>query len=252
MARPLKRPPLIASNPPEFLVFDEPCPCPYLPVQMARLPLRLPARPLTRGELSGRLRSGDRREGMFLYRPTCIPCHACEAIRVDVREFCPSRTQRRIFRRGEALLTTEMAPVSGSAEKVALYNRHKKERGLLLRQELIDEAGYEQFLVDSCADTFELRYRLEGALVGVAIADRADDALSAVYCYYDPVHARLSPGTYSILKLIDLCRNWGLPYLYLGLYIEACKPMIYKATYFPHERLIDGKWQRFERRGVGG
>lgn len=246
MARPLARPPLIANDPPEFLVFDEPCPCPYLPVQTAHLPLRLPARPLTRGELSGRLRGGDRREGMFLYRPTCAPCHACEAIRIDVNRFRPSKTQRRVFRRGEALLTTEVAEVSCSAEKVALYNRHKTGRGLLVRQELINEAGYEQFLVDSCADTFELRYRLAGELIGVAIADRAADALSAVYCYYDPAHAKLSPGTYSVLKLIYLCRSWGLPYLYLGLYIAACKPMTYKATYLPHERLIDGKWQRFE------
>lgn len=246
MIRPLRRPPLIPHNPPEFLVLDEPCPCPYLPVQMARLPLRLPARPLTRHELSGRLQEGDRREGMFLYRPTCASCTACEAIRVDVESFRPNKTQRRVFRRGEALLTTELAAVGCSAEKVELYNRHKTQRGLLVRQELIDEAGYEQFLVDSCADTFELRYRLADKLIGVAIADRGADALSAVYCYYDPACAKLSPGTYSVLKLIHLCRTWGISYLYLGLYIAACRPMTYKATYFPHERLIDGKWQRFE------
>lgn len=183
---------------------------------------------------------------MFLYRPTCAPCHACEAIRVDVNEFRPSKTQRRVFRRGEALLTTEMAAVSCSPEKVALYNRHKKERGLLVRQELIDEAGYAQFLVDSCADTFELRYCMADELIGVAIVDRGEDALSAVYCYYDPSQAKLSPGTYSVLKLIHLCRSWGLRYLYLGLYIGVCKPMTYKATYFPHERLVQGEWRRFE------
>jgi arginine-tRNA-protein transferase len=249
MVRPLQRPPLIPGKPPEFLVLDEPCPCPYLPVQTARLPLRLPARPLTRHEFSHRLREGDRREGMFLYRPTCAPCLACEAIRVNVNEFRPSRTQRRVFRRGEATLTSEVAAVSCSLEKVALYNRHKKQRGLLVRQELIDEAGYEQFLVESCADTFEVRYRLADKLIGVAIADRAADALSAVYCYYDPSYAKLSPGAYSILKLIHLCRSWGLPYLYLGLYIAACKPMAYKATYVPHERLINGEWKRFESRG---
>jgi arginine-tRNA-protein transferase len=248
MVRPLRRPPLIPGKPPEFLVVDEPCPCPYLPVQTARLPLRLPARPLTRHEISGRLREGDRREGMFLYRPACDGCRACEAIRIDVNHFRPSKTQRRVFRRGEAMLTTEVAAVSSDAEKVALYNRHKRERGLLVRQELIDEAGYEQFLVDSCADTFELRYRLDGKLVGVAINDRGDDALSAVYCYYDPDYAKLSLGAYSILKAIHVCRTWGLPYLYLGLYIAACNPMRYKATYFPHERLIDGAWQRFAAR----
>lgn len=249
MARPLQRPPLIPGTPPEFLVVDEPCPCPYLRAQTARLPLRLPARPLTRDEFSSRLREGDRREGMFLYRPTCDGCRACEAIRIDVTKFRPSKTQRRVFRRGESILTTEVDAVSSSAEKVALYNRHKKERGLLVRQELIDEAGYEQFLVDSCADTFELRYRMAGKLVGVAIIDRGGDALSAMYCYYDPSYAKLSLGAFSILKLIQLCRTWGLRHLYLGLYIAACKPMTYKATYLPHERLIDGAWQSFESTG---
>ena len=82
---------------------------------------------------------------------------------------------------------------------------------------------------------------------GVAIADRASDALSAVYCFYDPDRGALSLGTYSILKQIALCRSWGLRYLYLGLYVGDCNAMRYKARYMPHERLVAGVWQRFER-----
>ena len=52
----------------------------------------------------------------------------------------------------------------------------------------------------------------------------------------------------SILKEIELCRRWGLRHLYLGLYVAGCRPMEYKASYLPHERLVGGKWQRFERR----
>ena len=126
---------------------------------------------------------------------------------------------------------------------MALYNAHKIERGLLISDGLIDAAGYEQFLVESCADTIELRYRLDGRLIGVAIADRAADALSAVYCFYDPDHAALSLGTYSILKQLALCRTWGLRYLYLGLYVGGCHAMRYKARYLPHERLVGGVWQ---------
>jgi arginine-tRNA-protein transferase len=211
---------------------------------VARLPLRLPTRPLTAREFSDRLAAGDRRQGAFLYRPACPACHACEAIRIAVGDFHPSRSQRRIFRRGEHVLSTHLGAPTVTAEKVTLYNRHKRERQLLIGNDLLDEAGYEQFLVDSCTATIELTYRYGEQLAGVAISDRAADGLSAVYCYFDPRYAHLSPGTYSILKQIELCRQWGLRYLYLGLYVADCSALNYKARYLPHERLIGGVWQR--------
>jgi arginine-tRNA-protein transferase len=235
------------SVPPEFLVWDERIRCPYLREQTARLPLRLPTRRLSPNELTQRLAAGDRRQGVLLYRPSCPTCVACEAIRVDVARFEPSRTQRRVWRRGEALLHTEIGTPTMTPEKVALYNTHKIGRGLLVADGLLDAPGYEQFLVESCTDTIELCYRLDDRVIGVAIADRAADALSAVYCFYDPARAGLSLGAYSILKQIALCRAWGLRYLYLGLYIGECDPMRYKARYLPHERLVGGVWQTFER-----
>jgi arginine-tRNA-protein transferase len=237
----------LSDVPPEWVVWDERIRCPYLPEQTARLPLRLPMRRLRPHELTARLAAGDRRQGTLLYRPSCPSCVACEAIRVEVARFAPSRTQRRIWRRGEALVQTEIGTPATTAEKVALYNKHKVERGLLVADGLLDSAGYEQFLVESCTDTIELSYRMAGELIGVAIADRAADALSAVYCFYDPARAALSLGTYSILKQVALCRSWGLRYLYLGLYIGDCHAMRYKARYLPHERLVGGVWQRFER-----
>jgi len=193
------------------------------------------------------LERGDRRQGLLVYRPTCAACQACQALRIDVDAFEPSRTQRRIFRRGEAELDVAVARPAVTAEKVGLYNRHKVERDLLVQDELLDAAAYREFLVESCTDTIEIDYRHRGQLVGVAVSDVAADALSAVYCYFDPEYGKLSPGAYSILKQIALCREWKLRYLYLGLYVAGCASMRYKATYFPHERLIGGHWRRFER-----
>jgi len=184
---------------------------------------------------------------VLLYRPDCARCRACEAIRVDVAAFRPDKTQRRVFRRGESVFETTIGQPTVTLEKVELYNRHKIERGLLIGPELLDAFGYEQFLVESCTETIELAYRADDKLVGVAIVDRAADALSAVYFYFDPDYEHYSPGTYSILKLINLCRSWSLRHLYLGLYVADCRAMSYKARYLPHERLIQGEWRRFER-----
>ena len=237
----------LPGSPPEWLLHDEPGSCVYLPGRVARLPLRLPARPLNRQEFSRRLEEGDRRQGVLLYRPACPMCRACEAIRIEVDAFEPSKTQRRIWRRGDAEIVTQIGKPSLTLEKVALYNRHKIERSLVVGDDLVDASGYEQFLVETCAETIEIRYRHRGVLVGVAVTDRAEDALSAVYFFFDPAYGRFSPGSYSILRQIDLCREWGLRYLYLGLYVADCRSLAYKSSFLPHERLVDGEWRRFER-----
>lgn len=242
----VKGSPRFVDTPPERLVYDELTRCPYLPGQTARLPMRLPSRKLTPDELSRRLHAGDRREGVLLYRPRCPTCCACEPLRIDVTEFTPSKTQRRVLRRGDAHLQTRVGRPTVTLDRVVLYNRHKVGRGLLFGNDLIDSNGYVQFLVESCVDSIEIAYRLKGKLIGAAVADRGADALSAVYCYYDPRYSRWSPGVYSILKQVELCRQWGLRYLYLGLYVAGSHTMEYKSHYLPHERLINGAWRRFD------
>lgn len=237
---------LIPARPPELLLYDEPGPCPYLPEERARLPLRLPVRPLTRDELDARLRTGDRRQGLLLYRTECGGCQACEPIRVDVHTFEPRRTQRRILRRGNERVRIEIGPPVVDEARVELYNQHKRIRGLAAGDTTMDADGFRAFLVDTCCETFEMRYWVGAHLMGVAVVDRGAESLSAVYFFFDPQFERLSPGVFSILQQIELCRRWGLRYLYLGLHIARCPSMVYKAGFHPHERLIDGEWQRFD------
>jgi arginine-tRNA-protein transferase len=238
---------VVPGDPPELIVYDRLQPCPYLPDRIARMPLRIPARLLVRGELDRRLDSGDRRQGIFLYRTACADCRACEPIRIDVAQFVPNRSQRRALERGDARISVELGDPIADARRVELYNRHKELRGLASDREGIDLDGYREFLVVSCCETFELRYVIDGQLIAVALVDRSAEALSAVYCYYDPAFAKLGIGTYSVLKQIELCRSWRLRYLYLGLYIADSERMKYKARFLPHQRRIDGAWHSFER-----
>jgi arginyl-tRNA--protein-N-Asp/Glu arginylyltransferase len=238
---------VVASLPPELVVYDEPGTCSYLESETWRLPLRLPVRPLTREEFGARLAEGDRRQGRLLYRTACPSCRACEPIRIDVTRFEPSKTQRRVLRRGDEAIEVQLGPPVVDPARVRLYNLHKLGRDLAKEDRHTNAEAYRSFLGESCCETFEMRYLHEGELFGVALVDRADDALSAVYFYWDPALAKLSPGTYSVLKQLELCRQLGLRYLYLGLYIAACEPMAYKARFVPHERLVDGAWR--EHRG---
>jgi len=234
--------------PPELVVYDSPHPCPYLAGRDARLPMRMPSRALRPEELDGRLAAGDRRHGAFLYRPSCPTCAACEAIRIPVQRFTFSKNHRRVVNKARRRLRVQIGPPVADMRRLELYERHKRERSLLgASSEPLDLKGYEGFLVERCAPSFEMRYFDGDELVGVAITDRGHDALSAVYCFWDPSYASLSLGTWSILEQLRIAREWGYTYLYLGLYIAENAHMSYKARFRPHERLIDGTWQAFER-----
>jgi leucyl-tRNA---protein transferase len=210
-----------------------------------RLPLRLPLTRPTPEEFDAMLEQGDRRSGPVFYRPQCPSCLACEAIRVCVPRFVPTRSQRRAWKRNEGIVRVEIAPLALTDRHLDLYNRHKTQRSLAQNDEPTSEDGYRFFLHESCVDSREVRYLLDGELIAVSVLDFGRSSVSSVYHYFDPEHSSRSLGVYSVLKEIEICRALGVNWYYLGLYVEDCRHLNYKACYFPHQRRIDGQWQEF-------
>ena len=132
--------------PREELVYDEEQACPYRDGMVSRLPHRWQRRMLSPAEFDQSLAEGDRRVGRMLYRTQCPACVACEPLRIPVADWQPSRSQRRVMRRNEDV-TVEVGPVSFSEEKLALYNRHKLERGLARSEEPMGRTSYELSLI---------------------------------------------------------------------------------------------------------
>src|SRR3546814_10798921 len=59
-----------------------------------------------------------------------------------------------------------------------------------------------------------------------------------IYSFFDAQHAlREGLGTYIILDHIERAARAGLPYVYLGYWIEGSTRMAYKARFRPLERL---------------
>ena len=233
----------------ELLVYDGLQSCPYLPGRVARLPLFRQLVPLDLTAADQRFAAGERRVGAALYKTTCPTCTECKSIRVLCDEFRPSRSQQRAWKRGQDRLRVEMGPVTCTDEKLALYNRHKRERGLADPEDPpMNAISYAGWLVDSCFHSMEMRYYLDDRLVGVGVLDLGKEAASSVYFYFDPSPevARLSPGTWSALREIQFCRETSRKWLYLGLYVQDCSHLSYKADYHPHERSLLGGWRRFE------
>ena len=234
------------TAPNDIVIIDETEPCPYLAHETARMPLRMPLGPVTLEAADQRLAEGQRRTSEFIYQTQCPSCNACEPIRLDCHEFEFSKNHRRTLRRGDRKFEQRVSPLQADHQRVALFNKHRRMRGLVKRDTDIDLEEYVWGFVRSCFDSFEITYWLDKELVCLAVCDRASTSISAVYTYFDPDMAKASLGTYSILKQIEFCREYKLQHLYLGYYVEQSPHMKYKSRFRPNERLINGDWIKFD------
>ena len=188
-------------------------------------------------------RAGFRRSHGIAYAPSCPNCNACQALRVDVGGFQPSRTQRRIWRRNQDLSVCE-SPSVATAEQFNLFERYQQSRhggGDMARMDYFD---YRALVEDTPVKTWLAEFRdADDRLVGACLTDALGDGLSAVYSFFDPGMSRRSLGSTMILWLIRRSRELGLPYAYLGFWIAQSAKMSYKAAYRPSEIYVNGVWQ---------
>lgn len=215
--------------------------CGYLPERQAVTMFVDPRVRLDRESYTLLSQHGFRRSGSHIYRPRCQQCSACVPIRVPVERFRMSRGQRRTANRN-ADITVVQKPARYEEEHFQLYSKYIADRHQGGGMEDPDASSYMDFLTASWAETFFLEFRSNHRLVAVAVVDRLTDGLSAVYTFFDPEFAKSSPGRLAILREIELTRQFGLQWLYLGYWIEECRKMSYKTDFSPHQKFIDGTW----------
>jgi arginine-tRNA-protein transferase len=89
--------------------------------------------------------------------------------------------------------------------------------------------------------------RGSGQLLAVALTDVLSDGLSMVYSFFESEEAPRSLGTFMILDHIARAKEFGLPYVYLGYWVQGSRKMDYKARFLPQQRLTPDGWKRAER-----
>ncbi len=185
---------------------------------------------------------GFRRSGKHIYRPYCSNCQACISVRVNAREFQPSKSQKRIWNKNRDLAVIR-APRKFSDEHYALYARYINARHADGDMYPPTAEQFSTFLIDSNQEGCFYEFRNpEQQLVGVAVADSLNQGLSAIYTFFDPDMITRSLGTYAILWQIKEVQRLELEYLYLGYWIRECRKMTYKVAYHPLEMLLHGQW----------
>jgi arginine-tRNA-protein transferase len=208
-------------------------PCPYLSDRLARFEAYRVEK-LSPSAYTKLLSLGFRRSGFVVYRPRCRGCRECRQLRVDVRQFKMTRSMHRV-QRLNVDLCVEVARPQASIQLFAMYERYLDAR----HDDSMDRSfeSFRSYLHESPAESIEVRYVLQDQVIGVSILDPCEDGLSSVYMYFEPSAAYRSPGVFSVLSEIEQCRKLGLPYYYLGYWVEGSDKMNYKARFRPNEVL---------------
>ena len=106
-----------------------------------------------------------------------------------------------------------------------------------------EASDFRRFLTAPWSPTQFLELRHDGRLLAVAVTDVCLNGLSAVYTFYDPTETARSLGTYAILQQVELARRRGMPWLYLGFWIDGHPKMDYKRRFRPLQIRKAGHWQ---------
>ncbi|RIY03563.1 arginyltransferase [Aureimonas flava] len=239
---------------PQFFL-TAPSPCPYLDGQFERKVFTHLVGARASALLDLLTQGGFRRSQNIAYRPACERCRACVSVRILVDEFQPTRSMRRVMQTN-ADLFGEMAQAEPSSEQFALFRRYLEARHANGGMAEMSAVDYAMMVEDSQVDTRLIQYRRKGPdyritgrsdedLKAVALSDVMADGMSMVYSFYRPDEADRSLGTWMILDHIRRTRELGLPYLYLGYWVEGSRKMQYKIRFQPQEHLMAKGWERY-------
>lgn len=200
--------------------------------------------------------AGFRRSQTIAYKPACDGCSACVSVRIPVDAFELTTSYRRILRKNRDLVRIPREPMA-TEPQFELLHKYLNQRHANGGMSDMDDEDFAAMVEETTVSTLLFEYWTKpdpdddaaeplgrDRLVATALTDVIDDGLSMVYSFFDPQEHARSLGSYMILDHVAKARELGLPYVYLGYWIEGCRKMSYKARYRPLEALTMEGWMR--------
>lgn len=215
--------------------------CNYIPTQQEQLLVLLDNTLLNPQGYEQLLSAGYRRSGRDVYRPHCQRCNACQSLRVEVENFKPSRSQKRVLRLNKDLTITFSQ--HDKPDYFQLYERYINQRHQDGTMYPASREQYDGFLSADWLTPYFIEFWLEQTLIGVAVTDHLDQSMSAMYTFFEPGLEHRSLGTFAVLSQLKIAAEEHKKWLYLGYQVDECQKMNYKQHFRPHQRLVAGSWQ---------
>ncbi len=223
------------------LLISAPHPCSYLDGQQAQTAFVSPQFELDSAIYSQLIAHGFRRSGDDVYSPRCRHCSQCVPVRLPVAQFKPNRNQKRCLQHNRQTASL-IKPAVFEQAHYDLYLRYQHQRHAEGGMANAGPDEYIKFLGGSWCNTRFIEFFCDGELAAVAVVDYLDNALSAVYTFFEPKFSSYSLGVYAVLWQIQYAQQHNLEWLYLGFWIAECQKMNYKSQYRPLQGLIDRQW----------
>lgn len=231
-----------------------PSPCPYLAGKTERKVFSYLGGPSAPSMNAMLTRRGFRRSQNIIYVPACEKCQACVPVRIVADDFALTRSRRRALTRNADIIRRIRSP-RATGEQFSVLRAYLDSRhfdGGMADMTVLD---YASMVEETAVDTMIVEYLLRGEdgeeqLIACALTDRLTDGLSMVYSFFEPEEAKRSLGQFMILDHVALAREFELPYVYLGYWVEGSGKMDYKRNFQPLEKLTASGWVRMDRAAV--
>ncbi|GJL91267.1 MAG: putative arginyl-tRNA--protein transferase [Hyphococcus sp.] len=235
----------------EFFI-TAPAPCPYLKGRRERKIFSYLSGEGASSTNALLTRRGFRRSQNLIYLPACEACNSCVPVRIVVDDFDLSRSRRRTLSRNADIIRRIKGP-RATGEQFSMLRGYLDERhgdGGMADMTVLD---YASMVEETAVDTMIIEYRVkdeetgEDRLIGAALTDRLTDGLSMVYSFFEPDENARGLGRFMILDHVSFARELGLPYVYLGYWVNGSDKMDYKKSFQPLEMLGPNGWTRMDR-----
>ncbi|MBL0690711.1 MAG: arginyltransferase [SAR324 cluster bacterium] len=220
-------------------------PCPYLP-NLGWSIESFYSKNVSAEEFEKLINQGYRRSGFLYYHNICENCQQCIPLRVDVKSFTLSKSQKKIWRKNNDIKFKIIKKPKATSQLYELYRQY------ISKKHQINEISFDMFkdsLMEGPDYSRVINYYLGEKLVSASWIDVLPTGINSQYSAYSPDYANRSLGSYTALSEIKLAKKLKLDWYYLGFWVKDCSSMNYKSKYQPCQVLspTSKKWERFEK-----
>lgn len=182
------------------------------------------------------IQRGFRRFGKMYFRPICSTCDECKSIKIDVRNFSFSKSQRRVIRKAKNIRSIIQKPslTKSHIELFEKYHLHMKDQKDWEYTATTAQGYYNSFVSGANEFGYEVLYFDEERLIGVDLIDILPNGISSIYFYYDPDYKKYALGKLSMYKQIMFAKETDKEWIYMGYYVKDCPSLSYKSHYEPY------------------
>ncbi|KAF7766636.1 MAG: arginyl-tRNA--protein-N-Asp/Glu arginylyltransferase [Pseudoalteromonas tetraodonis] len=226
---------------PARIGLSQPFECSYLPDRQEQLLVILDPSCYSSNKFESLLGLGFRRSGNQIYRPHCPICSACSSVRVLADEFMPTKSQKRKLNKAKNRFEVKYSQVERE-QYYPLYSKYISLRHQDGSMYPPDKSQFQSFLFCSWLTITFIELWDQENLVAVAVTDCMDNAISAIYTFFDPDYEHFSLGTVMILQQLKFAKQQHKQFVYLGYQIDECDKMKYKTQFLPAQKQLNDQW----------